>query len=63
MTDIRIMTDLLVIFAISIGVVFVFHKFRLPSVVGFLTAGILMVPHGLNTAADSPSLDCHRSMP
>jgi CPA2 family monovalent cation:H+ antiporter-2 len=55
------MTDLLVIFAISIGVVF--HKFRLPSVVGFLTAGILMVPHGLNTAADSPSLDCHRSMP
>ena len=52
MTDIRIMTDLLVIFAISIGIVFVFHKFRLPPIVGFLVAGALIGPHGLNLVSD-----------
>ena len=42
MTDIKIMTDLLVIFGISIGVVFIFHKFRLPPIAGFLAAGALI---------------------
>jgi monovalent cation:H+ antiporter-2, CPA2 family len=51
-TDIKIMTDLLVIFAISIGIVFVFHKFRLPPIAGFLAAGALIGPHGLNLVSD-----------
>lgn len=52
MTDIKIMTDLLVIFAISVGIVFVFHKFRLPPIAGFLAAGALIGPHGLNLVSD-----------
>lgn len=52
MTDIKIMTDLLVIFSISIGIVFVFHKFRLPPIAGFLAAGALIGPHGLNLVSD-----------
>ncbi len=52
MTDIKIMTDLLVIFAISIGIVFVFHKFRLPPIVGFLVAGALIEPQGLDRIAE-----------
>jgi K+:H+ antiporter len=51
-TDVKIMTDLLVIFAISIGIVFVFHKFRLPPIAGFLAAGALIGPHGLNLVSD-----------
>jgi CPA2 family monovalent cation:H+ antiporter-2 len=51
-TDIKIMTDLLVIFAISIGIVFVFHKFRLPPIAGFLAAGALIGPHGFNLVSD-----------
>jgi len=51
-TDLTIMTDLLVIFAISIVVVFVFHKFRLPPITGFLAAGALVGPHGLNLVSD-----------
>lgn len=47
-----IMTDLLVIFAVSIVVVFVFHAFRLPQIAGFLAAGALIGPHGLNLVSD-----------
>jgi CPA2 family monovalent cation:H+ antiporter-2 len=59
-TDIKILTDLLVIFAISIGIVFVFHKFRLPPIARFLAAGILIEPHGLNLASELQSIHCHR---
>jgi len=51
-TDIKILTDLLVIFAISIGIVFVFHQFRLPPIAGFLAAGALIGPYGLNLVSD-----------
>jgi len=51
-SDVRILTDLLVIFAISIGIVFIFHKFHLPSIAGFLAAGALIGPHGLNLVSD-----------
>jgi monovalent cation:H+ antiporter-2, CPA2 family len=54
------MTDLLVIFAISIGIVFVFHKFRLPPIAGFLAAGVLIEPHGLNLASESHPVHYHR---
>ena len=52
MADVKILTDLLVIFGISIGVVFVFHKFRLPPIAGFLAAGALIGPSGLNLVSD-----------
>lgn len=46
------MADLLLIFAVSIAVVFAFHKLRLPSIAGFLVAGALIGPHGLNLISD-----------
>ncbi|MFQ5990556.1 MAG: cation:proton antiporter [Candidatus Methylomirabilales bacterium] len=52
MTGHDTLSDLLVIFAISIGVVFLFHKFRLPSIAGFLVAGSLIGPYSLNLVSD-----------
>ena len=52
MTDYGVLGNLLVIFSVSIAVVFVFHQFRLPSIAGFLVAGALIGPHGLNLIAD-----------
>ncbi len=52
MTDYGVLGNLLVIFSVSIAVVFLFHQFRLPSIAGFLVAGALIGPHGLNLVSD-----------
>ncbi|HKT35192.1 MAG TPA: cation:proton antiporter [Nitrospira sp.] len=52
MTDYGVLGNLLVIFSVSIAVVFLFHQFRLPSIAGFLVAGALIGPHGLNLIGD-----------
>ncbi|MFN3680809.1 MAG: cation:proton antiporter [Nitrospira sp.] len=48
MTDQSVLENLLIIFTVSIVVVFLFHQFRLPSIAGFLVAGVVIGPHGLN---------------
>ena len=52
MTDYGVLGNLLFIYTVSIAVVFVFHQFRLPSIAGFLVAGALIGPHGLNLISD-----------
>jgi CPA2 family monovalent cation:H+ antiporter-2 len=52
MTDYGALANLLVIFTASIAVVFVFHQFKLPSIAGFLVAGALIGPYGLNLISD-----------
>ena len=52
MTDYGVLANLLVIFTVSIAVVFVFHQFRFPSIAGFLVAGALIGPNGLNLISD-----------
>ena len=52
MTDGNVLSDLLIIFAVSIAVVFAFHQLRLPSIAGFLVAGAIIGPHGLNLVSD-----------
>jgi len=44
--------DLVVIFGLSVAVVLVFHRLRLPSIVGFLIVGGLVGPYGLNLIDD-----------
>ncbi len=56
MTDYGVLGNLLVIFTASIAVVFLFHQFRLPSIAGFLVAGALIGPHGLNLISDVGSV-------
>ena len=52
MTDYSVIGNLLIIYTVSIAVVFLFHQFRLPSITGFLVAGALIGPHGFNLISD-----------
>ncbi len=45
--EIPLLNDIVIIFGLSIVVLFVCHRFRIPSIVGFLLTGVLAGPHGL----------------
>lgn len=45
--QVPILQDIIVIFGLSIGVLLFCHKFRIPTIVGFLITGVLSGPHGL----------------
>lgn len=47
MEDLTILRDLVVLVAIAIPVVALAHRFKIPSVVGFLATGVLIGPHAL----------------
>lgn len=52
MEDVSALRDIIVIFTVSVGVVFLFQKLHLPSIAGFLVAGTLVGPYGLNLISD-----------
>ncbi len=45
--------DVILIFSVSVAVVFLFQKLRLPSIAGFLVVGALVGPYGLNLISDT----------
>jgi len=46
------LTQLIIVLTATISIVFAFHKLRLPSIVGFLLAGVIMGPHGIALIED-----------
>ncbi len=52
MTDIGFIRDIIIILLISIPIVFLFNRIRIPSIVGFLIAGMIIGPGGFKLIAD-----------
>jgi CPA2 family monovalent cation:H+ antiporter-2 len=52
MHELVFLRSLVIILGISAAVVFVLHRIRVPSIVGFLLAGMLLGPHGLHFIRD-----------
>jgi CPA2 family monovalent cation:H+ antiporter-2 len=52
MPQIEFLQQLIIIFGLSIGIVLVFQRLQLPSIVGFLITGALIGPYGLDLIED-----------
>src|SRR5690348_6195493 len=52
MSQYLILRDLAVIFAVSLVVILVFHRFKLPALPGFIVAGVLLGPNALGLVSD-----------
>lgn len=52
MTQYVILRDLAIIFAVSLVVVLIFHRVRLPALPGFIVAGVLLGPNALGLVSD-----------
>jgi CPA2 family monovalent cation:H+ antiporter-2 len=50
--DLSALRDLVIIFALSIGILLLSHRLRLPSVVGLLLTGVIVGPYGLRLVHD-----------
>lgn len=48
----QILRDLVIVLAAAMPIVLVFQRLRVPTVVGFLIAGVLIGPHGIGVIAD-----------
>jgi CPA2 family monovalent cation:H+ antiporter-2 len=46
MSDATFLRELIIVLTATIAIVFVFQKLRLPTIVGFLLAGVIIGPHG-----------------
>jgi monovalent cation:H+ antiporter-2, CPA2 family len=46
MSDSTFLRELIIVLTATIAIVFVFQKLRLPTIVGFLLAGVIIGPHG-----------------
>ncbi len=52
MTQYVILRDLAIIFAVSLVVILIFHRVRLPALPGFIVAGVLLGPNALGLVSD-----------
>jgi len=50
--ELGFLKTLVIIFGVSASVIFLLHKIRIPSIVGFLIAGLLLGPHGFGLVRD-----------
>jgi CPA2 family monovalent cation:H+ antiporter-2 len=57
MTEGSILLDLVLLFATALPIVFIFQRLNVPSVVGFLIAGIVIGPHGTGLIAQSADVE------
>ena len=57
MMEVEFLKSLVIIFGTSALVVFVLHKLKIPTIVGFLVAGILIGPHGIRIIEDIHSIE------
>lgn len=57
MFQVSILTELLLVLSVTLGIVFLFHKLRLPTIVGFLLAGVFMGPDGLGLIRNASQVE------
>src|SRR5207249_1918557 len=57
MTEYHVLKDLAIIFAVSLLVILVFHRFKLPALPGFIVAGILLGPNALALVSDPKDVE------
>ncbi|HEY1266540.1 MAG TPA: cation:proton antiporter [Candidatus Binatia bacterium] len=48
--------ELLIVLAVTLSILFLFQRIGLPAIVGFLLAGVVIGPHGLELVSDVPAV-------
>ncbi len=57
MHDLPIIKDIVIILLVSIPIIFLFKKLNIPSIVGYLAAGILIGPYGFKLISETGNIE------
>lgn len=57
MTDLYVLKELVIVLTATTAIVFVFQKLRLPTIVGFLLAGVIIGPDGLGLVKNPSAVE------
>jgi CPA2 family monovalent cation:H+ antiporter-2 len=52
-----LLQDLLIVFGLGVAMVVIFHRFNLPSVLGFLITGVVLGPHAFALVHDVHAIE------
>src|ERR671914_3023568 len=55
--DLPLLGDLLLILLASVPIAFLFHRLRLPTIVGFMITGVVIGPYGLGLIRDVHAIE------
>src|ERR687896_2267540 len=55
--ELPLLGDLLLLLLASVPIAFLFHRLRLPSIVGFMITGVLIGPYGLVLIRDAHAIE------
>lgn len=55
--EIVLLEDFVIIFGLASLVIFIFHKYRIPAIVGFLITGVLTGPHGFGLVQNHDDIE------
>lgn len=55
--QIPLLKDILIILSLSVAVIYLFHKIKIPAIIGFLLTGILIGPHGFGIVNEVHNVD------
>ena len=55
--EIPLLQDMVILLGLSVGVIFLFHKLKLPTILGFLVTGIAFGPSGLGLIEASHDIE------
>jgi CPA2 family monovalent cation:H+ antiporter-2 len=53
----RVFQDLLTLLLASVPIAFLFHRLRLPTIVGFMITGVIIGPYGLGLISDAEAIE------
>lgn len=62
MQELLVIQDIVVILLVSLPIIFLFKRLNIPSIVGFLIAGMIIGPHGFRLINDSDSINAMAQM-
>lgn len=57
MAEIQLLQDIVIIFAVSVGSLYICHRLKLPPIIGFLITGLAIGPYGLKLIKSLPQVE------